>query len=171
MPLRQLLISLLSSSSSLFAVICAPQNCISMQHITAAQDCSCAAQLNASRHLRPATKRSRRARHVPFTCNSTSSPQLPIVSLRKLVFGQVSQAPCSSKRCKALLLQKLNHPEFFPTQARQVREQAAVDFMLRMQRSTVDAASLTCPVETAYLGPSGTQTAAILSVCLLPVLH
>ena len=54
-----------------------------------------------------------------------------------------------------MLLQTTSHPEFFPKQAQEVREQAALDFMSRMQRSTINAASLTCPVETAYLGPSG----------------
>ena len=54
-----------------------------------------------------------------------------------------------------LLLQKMQHPEFFPQQASMIKEQAALDVMARMQRSTINAPSLTCPVETAYLSPAG----------------
>lgn len=46
------------------------------------------------------------------------------------------------------------HPEFFPEQTSEIREQAALDVIARMQRTTVTADSLTCPVATAYLGPS-----------------
>ena len=47
------------------------------------------------------------------------------------------------------------HPEFFPEQTIEIREHAALDVIARLQRSTIHADSLTCPVETAYLSPSG----------------
>ena len=47
------------------------------------------------------------------------------------------------------------HPEFFPEQRSEIKEHAALDVIARMQRSTIRAESLTCPVETAYLSPSG----------------
>ncbi|DBB08794.1 TPA: hypothetical protein ACH3X3_007456 [Trebouxia sp. C0006] len=97
------------------------------QQFTATRQCRCVQRPMKARQLRHATKLSLRNKPVAFACHSQAPSRLP---------------------------ETTSHTEFFPKQAQEVKEQAALDFMSRLQRSTIDAASLTCPVETAYLGPS-----------------
>ena len=52
------------------------------------------------------------------------------------------------------VVQNISHPEFFPPETTDIQEPAAIDMINRMERMTVNAASLTCPVETAYIGPA-----------------
>ncbi len=113
--------------------------------------CRCAQRPMNARQLRHATKLSLRNKPVAFTCHSQAPSRLPEVCLR----NNLVRDPQINRLQDAVFLQTTSRPEFFPKQAHEVKEQAALDFMSRMQRSTVDAASLTCPVETAYLGPSG----------------
>jgi len=126
-----------------------------------------------ARQLRHATKLSLRHKPVASTCHSQAPSRLPEVCLRN---KRVSDPQVNSLQ-DAVLLQTTSHPEFFPKQAQEVKEQAALDLMSRMQRSTIDAASLTCPVETAYLGPSGMPDKSIsfmlnlcsqIQFCMLP---
>lgn len=98
------------------------------QQQTSSAHCRCSKKSAAARQFRPATKRCLRGKRVAFTCQQSQSR---------------TRAPANT-----------SHPEFFPEQAREVKEQAALDVMAGMQRSTITAPSLTCPVETAYLGPS-----------------
>lgn len=51
------------------------------------------------------------------------------------------------------VFQEAAHPEFFPEQTKDVQEPAALVMIKRMESLTVNAASLTCPVQTAYIGP------------------
>ena len=123
------------------------------QQFTATGQCRCVARPMDARQLRHATKLSLRNKPVAFTCHSQAPSRLPEVCLRN---PDRQGDPQVNSLQHAVSLQTTSHPEFFPKQAQEVKEQAALDFMSRMQRSTIDAASLTCPVETAYLGPSGT---------------
>ncbi len=121
------------------------------QQFTATRQCRCVQRPMKARQLRHATKLSLRNKPVAFTCHSQAPSRLPEVCLRN---NRLSD-PQFNILQHVVLLQTTSHSEFFPKQAQEVKEQAALDFMSRMQRSTIDAASLTCPVETAYLGPSG----------------
>ena len=96
------------------------------------------------------TANSRRARRQAFTCKASNKTHT--VSPVTENMAGLCLKPLSTT---LLLLQKMQHPVFFPQQANMIKEQAALDVMARMQRSTINAPSLTCPVDTAYLSPAG----------------
>ena len=144
------------------------------QQFTATGQCRCVQRPMNARQLSHATKLSLRNKPVAFTCHSQAPSRLPEVCLRN---PDRESDPQVNSLQDAVLLQTISHPDFFPKQAQEVKEQAALDFISRMQRSTIDAASLTCPVETAYLGPSGTPDKSVsftlylcsqIQFCMLP---
>ena len=55
-------------------------------------------------------------------------------------------------------MQNTAHPEFFPAETKDIKDATALDMIRRMERITVNAASFTCPVETAYIGPAQAGT-------------
>ena len=112
---------------------------------------------NAPRFSRSGARR----QHAAFTCQQRKQSQ---ALTKSPPVSNDNASPEVSDRHSVLhfWLQAPSHPEFFPEQASEIKEQAALDVMARMQRSTVSAPSLTCPVATAYLGPVGILTKLVV---------